>query len=202
MFGREPQFPEIQVAGEGALYARIRTTLGNIVVVLHEKQVPKTVQNFVGLAAGTIDWKDPVTGENGKGKSAYAGVKFHRVIPNFMIQCGDLRSRHPAGGSNRWGTGDAGYKFGDEFVRELRHDRAGVLSMANAGPGTNGSQWFITEGPTPHLDGKHSVFGNVVVGMDVVKKIANAPRDQGDKPRTDIAIDGIDLFRSATAPTA
>jgi peptidyl-prolyl cis-trans isomerase A (cyclophilin A) len=202
MFGSEPQFPAIQVAGEGNLYARLRTTLGNVIVQLFEKETPKTVANFVGLAAGTIDWKDPVTGASGKGTSAYAGVKFHRIIPGFMIQCGDLRSRHPQSGSNRWGTGDAGYKFGDEFHPSLSHNAPGILSMANAGPGTNGSQWFITEGPTAHLDRKHSVFGRVVVGMDVVKKIANAPRGAGDKPNTDIAIDAIELFRSAAAPTA
>jgi peptidyl-prolyl cis-trans isomerase A (cyclophilin A) len=198
----EPQFPSIDVAGEGALYARIHTTLGSIVLVLHDDKAPKTVANFVGLAKGTIDWKDPVTGASGKGKPAYEGVKFHRVIPGFMIQCGDLRSRHPAAPDNRWGTGNAGYRFGDEFHADLRHDSAGVMSMANSGPGTNGSQWFITEGPTPHLDRKHSVFGKVVAGQDVVNKIANTPRSAGDRPVTDVAITSIELFRSPSKPSA
>jgi peptidyl-prolyl cis-trans isomerase A (cyclophilin A) len=200
MFGSEPKFPPVQVAGEGQLYARINTTMGAIVVQLHDDKAPKTVANFVGLATGNIDWKDPVTGKSGKGTPAYDGVKFHRIIPGFMIQCGDLRSKHPAEGGNRWGTGDAGYKFGDEFHPELRHDSAGVMSMANSGPGTNGSQWFITEGATPHLDRKHSVFGKVVAGQDVVNKIANAPRGAGDRPNTDIAITGIELFRSTNKP--
>ena len=202
MFGSEPKFPPIDVPGEGQLYARLETSLGNVIVKLHEDKTPKTVANFVGLARGTIDWKDPVTGQSGKGKPAYDGVKFHRVIPGFMIQCGDLRSKHEAGPSNRWGTGDAGYKFGDEFHADLKHNASGVLSMANSGPGTNGSQWFITEGPTPHLDRKHSVFGNVVAGQDVVGKIANTPRDRGDKPNTDVVIKHIEIFRSQTPPTA
>ncbi|MGZ6095785.1 MAG: peptidylprolyl isomerase, partial [Polyangiales bacterium] len=153
----EPQFPPIDVPGEGQLYARLVTTQGNIVLRLEEQKAPRTVANFVGLAKGTIDWADPVTGKSGKGTPMYDGVKFHRVIPNFMIQCGDPRSRHPATGDNRWGTGNPGYRFADEFHPDLRHDGPGVLSMANSGPGTNGAQWFITEGPTPHLDRKHSV---------------------------------------------
>ena len=202
MFGSEPKFPPIEVAGEGQLYARLSTTLGTIVVQLHEDKTPKTVANFVGLAMGTIDWKDPVTGASGKGKPAYDGVRFHRVIPGFMIQCGDLRSKHDAGADNRWGTGNAGYKFGDEFHPELRHTGAGVLSMANSGPGTNGSQWFITEGATPHLDNKHSVFGKVVAGQDVVSKIANTPRHRDDRPVTDVAISKVEIFRSKSPPTA
>ncbi|GAC1359349.1 MAG: peptidylprolyl isomerase [Polyangiales bacterium] len=202
MFGSEPKFPAIDVPGEGQLYARIKTTQGTMVVELHEDKAPKTVANFVGLAKGTIDWKDPVTGASGQGKPAYDGVKFHRVIPGFMIQCGDLRTRHPFSGDNRWGTGNAGYKFGDEFHADLKHDKGGILSMANSGPGTNGSQWFITEGPTPHLDRKHSVFGRVVGGAEVIKKIANVPRQPGDRPTEDVAIQTIELFRSATPPTA
>ena len=102
MFGSEPKFPAIEVPGQGQLYARISTTLGNMVVKLHEDKTPNTVANFVGLATGTIDWKDPVSGKSGKGTPAYEGVKFHRVIPGFMIQCGDLRSRHESSGGNRW----------------------------------------------------------------------------------------------------
>ena len=202
MFGSEPKFPAIDVPGQGQLYARIKTTLGTLLVELHEDKAPKTVANFVGLARGTIDWKDPVTGASGAGKPAYDGVKFHRVIPGFMIQCGDLRTRHPVSADNRWGTGNAGYRFGDEFHPDLKHDTGGILSMANSGPGTNGSQWFITEGPTPHLDRKHSVFGRVVAGKDVIAKIANVPRQPGDRPTDDVVIQTIELLRSATPPVA
>jgi peptidyl-prolyl cis-trans isomerase A (cyclophilin A) len=197
----EPQFPPINVPGQGQLFARIVTTQGTIVVQLFDDKAPKTVANFVGLATGAIDWKDPVTGASGAGKPMFEGIKFHRVIPGFMVQVGDPRSRHPYDVSaNRWGTGNPGYRFGDEFHPELRHDSAGVLSMANSGPGTNGSQFFITEGPTPHLDRKHSIFGRVVAGQDVVKKIANVPRDRGDKPVEDVSIQRVELVRSTSVP--
>ncbi|MBI2395056.1 MAG: peptidylprolyl isomerase [Deltaproteobacteria bacterium] len=198
----EPQFPAIDVPGEGQLHARLHTTQGAIVVRLYEDKAPKTVANFVGLAKGTIDWVDPVTKKSGKGTPMFDGVKFHRVIPGFMIQCGDPRSKHAASADNRWGTGGPGYRFADEFPPELRHEGAGVLSMANSGPGTNGSQWFITEGPTPHLDRRHSVFGKVVAGLDVVKRIANVPRGAGDKPNEDVVLQRVELFRSAATPTA
>src|SRR5262245_8525908 len=168
----DPVFPAIEIEGTGQLYARLHTTQGVIVVRLEEKQTPNTVASFVGLATGSIDWKDPKTGESKRGTPLYDGVRFHRVIPGFMIQVGDPLSRHDDA-RGMWGTGGPGYKYGDEIVRELRHDGGGVLSMANAGPRTNGSQFFITEGATPHLDGKHTVFGRVVVGQDVVKKLAN-----------------------------
>ena len=168
------QFPEINVPGSGQLHARLRTTLGDIVVRLEEQLVPNTVKNFVGLATGSIDWKDPKTGQSMRGQPLYNGVRFHRVIPNFMIQCGDPMSRH-TDMAHRWGTGNPGYKFADEFNPKLRHSKAGILSMANSGPASNGAQWFITEGPTPHLDNKHSVFGKVVSGMDVVDKIRAVP---------------------------
>lgn len=197
----DPTFPAIDVAGSGQLYVRLHTTQGAIVVKLEEERAPKTVASFVGLANGSIDWKDPKTSESMKGKSLYEGVRFHRVIPGFMIQVGDPFSRH-ADAAARWGTGGPGYRYGDEIHRELRHDGPGVLSMANSGPGTNGSQFFITEGPTPHLDGKHTVFGRVVVGMDVVKKLANVPRNPRDCPLQEQRIDRVELFRQATAPTA
>jgi peptidyl-prolyl cis-trans isomerase A (cyclophilin A) len=186
-------FPPIDVPGTGSLHARLKTTLGDIVVALEETKAPKTVQNFVGLATGAIDWKDPKTGQSMKGTPLYDGVRFHRVIPGFMIQCGDPLTRH-VDTANRWGTGGPGYKFEDEFHPELRHTGPGILSMANSGPGTNGAQWFITEGATPHLDRKHSVFGHVVSGQDVVKKIANAATTR-DRPNTDILIDKVELFR-------
>jgi len=196
------QFPDIQVAGEGQLYARLKTTQGNVVILLEETRAPETVKNFVGLAAGTIEWTDPVTGKKQPlGTSLYAGVKFHRVIPGFMVQVGDPASKHESA-KRQWGTGGPGYRFADEFHPELKHDKPGVLSMANAGPGTNGSQIFITEGPTPHLDRRHSVFGHIVVGQDVIKKIANVPRDPRDCPNQAQEVLAVELFRSASAPSA
>ncbi len=195
------EFPNIDVPGEGDLYARLNTTQGTIVVLLEEKRAPNTVKNFVGLALGTQDWTDPVDNSKNSGKSLYSGVKFHRVIPGFMIQCGDPASRHDSAQS-RWGMGGPGYRFADEFHPELKHSTSGILSMANAGPGTNGSQFFITEGPTPHLDGRHSVFGKVVAGHDVVKKIANVPRAPNDRPKEPQVLSSVEVFRSAETPTA
>ena len=147
-------------SGNG-VYVEMETSKGTILLRLFYKQVPYTVANFVGLAEGSREWKDPKTRENKK-SNFYNGLKFHRVIPNFMIQGGD-----PMGN----GKGGPGYKFADEFKPNLIHDRPGILSMANSGPNTNGSQFFITHVPTPWLDGKHSVFGEVVEGMDVVNSI-------------------------------
>ncbi|MDC0741197.1 peptidylprolyl isomerase [Polyangium mundeleinium] len=187
------QFPAINVPGAGQLHARLVTTLGDIVLRLEEERAPNTVKNFVALATGSIDWKDPKTGQTHQGEGLYNGVRFHRVIPRFMIQCGDPLTRYPDMAA-RWGTGGPGYKFSDEFHPELRHDGPGVLSMANSGPGTNGSQWFITEGPTPHLNNKHSVFGKVVSGQDVVNKIANVPTSR-DRPNVDVVIERVEIFR-------
>lgn len=145
---------------------KIETTLGDIYADLYETEAPKTVGNFVTLAK----------------KGFYDGIIFHRVIPNFMIQTGD-----PTG----TGMGGPGYQFADEFSSKLRHDKPGVLSMANAGPNTNGSQFFITEVPTPFLDDKHAVFGQVTQGMDVVLKIARVPRDAQDKPYDKVAMNKI-----------
>lgn len=199
----DPVFPPIDVAGTGQLYARLQTTQGPVVVRLEEQRTPKTVASFVGLATGAIHWKDPKTGDAMLATPLYNGVRFHRVIPGFMVQVGDPLSRHDDQASRgRWGTGGPGYRFGDEIDRELRHDGAGVLSMANSGPGTNGSQFFITEGPTAHLDGKHTVFGRVVAGQDVVKRIANVKRNSRDCPLEDQLIERVELFRQQTPPTS
>ena len=187
------EFPEINIPGNGQLQARLITSLGTIVVRLEEQRTPNTVKNFVGLATGTIDWTDPKTGKSVVGTPAYNGVRFHRVIPNFMIQCGDPLSRY-LDTATRWGTGGPGYKFADEFHPELRHSDSGILSMANAGKNTNGSQWFITEGPTPHLDNKHSVFGKVVAGMDIVNRIATVPTTR-DRPNQDVVLEKVEIFR-------
>ena len=198
-----PAFPPIDVPGEGHLYARLRTNQGSIVIELDEARAPKTVANFVGLATGTLAWIEPRTGRSVEQTPLYEGVRFHRVIPGFMIQCGDPLSLLTDDRSRmRWGTGGPGYQFPDEFHPELRHDAAGILSMANAGPGTNGSQFFITEAPAPHLDGRHSVFGRVVAGLDVVSKIAHAPRSAGDCPKEDQILERIELFRSETRPSS
>jgi peptidyl-prolyl cis-trans isomerase A (cyclophilin A) len=186
-------FPEINVPGSGQLYARMVTTQGPIVIRLEEQRAPKTVRNFVGLASGTQEWVHPRTGQAQKGVRYYDGTIFHRVIPNFMIQGGD-----PLG----QGTGGPGYRFEDEFHPELRHAGPGILSMANSGPGSNGSQFFITERATPHLDDKHSVFGTVVAGNDVVNAIARVPTAARDKPVQDVVIQRVEIFRSESPPGA
>jgi peptidyl-prolyl cis-trans isomerase A (cyclophilin A) len=170
---------------EPGVYAHFDTTEGRFTIQLFEKEAPQTVANFVGLAEGTKEWKDPVTGEKKKAPF-YDGVVFHRIINGFMIQGGD-----PLG----QGTGGPGYQFGDEFHPSLRHDRAGILSMANSGPNTNGSQFFITLGPTPHLDRRHSVFGAVVEGLDVVRKIGNVPTGRQDRPVSPVVMNKVTIER-------
>jgi len=166
---------------------RFETSLGGFTVELFEKEAPQTVANFVGLAEGTREWTDPKTGQKVK-RPFYDGLIFHRVIPDFMIQGGDPRGD---------GTGGPGYQFPDEFSSALRHDKPGRLSMANAGPNTNGSQFFITDAPTPWLDNRHSIFGEVVEGLDVVKKIARVPRSQDgrDRPLTDVVMKKVTIVR-------
>ncbi len=186
-------FPEIRVPGSGQLYARLATSLGNIVVRLEEQRAPKTVRNFVGLATGAQEWVHPRTREPQQGVPYYDGTIFHRVIANFMIQGGD-----PLG----QGTGGPGYNFEDEFHPELRHSGPGVMSMANAGPGTNGSQFFITERATPHLNDRHSVFGQAVAGVDVIGKIIRTPTGARDKPVQDVVLQCVELFRSDSIPVA
>jgi peptidyl-prolyl cis-trans isomerase A (cyclophilin A) len=186
-------FPEINVPGKGQLYARFHTSLGNIVVRLEEQKAPKTVKNFVGLATGTQEWTDPRTNETKTGVPYYDGTIFHRVISDFMIQGGDPLGK---------GIGGPGYKFEDEFHPELKHTGPGILSMANAGPGTNGSQFFITEKATPWLDGKHSVFGTTVVGADLIGKITRVPKNASDKPNQDVVLKKLEIFRSESTPTS
>jgi peptidyl-prolyl cis-trans isomerase A (cyclophilin A) len=163
--------------------ATLHTNRGDIVVELFEERAPRTVENFIGLATGEKAWTDPETGEK-RTDSLYEGTIFHRVIEDFMIQGGD-----PEG----TGRGGPGYQFDDEFHDELRHDSAGKLSMANSGPNTNGSQFFITLDAQPHLDGRHAVFGEVVEGMDVVEEIGSLPTDRNDKPMKDVVIESVDV---------
>jgi peptidyl-prolyl cis-trans isomerase A (cyclophilin A) len=172
----------------------LETSLGTFHCELFPERAPITVANFVGLATGKKAWKDPNNGSTVTNKPYFNDLIFHRVIPGFMIQCGDPLTRH-GDKNDRWGTGGPGYKFQDEFHPELRHTGAGILSMANSGPGTNGAQWFITEGKTAHLDNKHSVFGAVVTGQDVVNKIATTPTASGDRPKVDVVLQKIEFFR-------
>jgi peptidyl-prolyl cis-trans isomerase A (cyclophilin A) len=168
------------------LHAHFTTSEGNFTVRLFEQEVPNTVANFVGLVEGTREWTDPKSGQKVK-RPYYDGLVFHRVIAGFMIQGGD-----PLG----TGTGGPGYKFADEFNPKLRHSKAGILSMANAGPNTNGSQFFITLAPTPWLDNKHSVFGEVVEGMDVIEKIGKTPTSKpNDRPLKPITVQTVRIKR-------
>lgn len=161
-------------------------SLGKIKIRLAHDQAPNTVDNFVGLAEGTKEYSDPKNPSKKIKGHFYDGLTFHRVIPGFMIQGGD-----PVGN----GTGGPGYKFKDEFSRSLRHNKAGILSMANAGPNTNGSQFFITLAPTPYLDDRHSVFGEVVEGMEVVRAIGDVKRDGSDKPLVPVIIKKVTIVR-------
>ena len=161
------------------LYANLQTTKGNMIVKLEDKKSPVTVANFVGLAEGTIENK-----AKAKGVPYYDGTIFHRVIENFMIQGGDPKGT---------GAGDPGYKFADE-KNDLKHSEKGVMSMANSGPNTNGSQFFITQVPTPHLDTRHTIFGKVVEGENVIDAIVAEPRGAQDKPKTDIVLEKVSIF--------
>lgn len=173
---------------ENGLYAKMNTSMGSILIKLEFEKTPLTVANFVGLSEGVIQ-----NTAKESGKPYFDGLTFHRVIPDFMIQGGD-----PLG----LGMGGPGYKFKDEFHPELIHDRPGTLSMANSGPGTNGSQFFLTVAATPHLNGRHSVFGYVVEGMDAAYAIAGAPRDGRDMPHTPIFINSMEIVRVGEAAEA
>ena len=167
------------------LGARFQTSLGDIECVLMPEVAPKTVVNFVKLAEGTKPWTDPTSGEK-MDKPLYSGTIFHRVIPNFMIQGGD-----PMGS----GRGGPGYRFEDETTPDVTFDKPGLLAMANAGPNTNGSQFFITDRSTPtHLNGKHTIFGTCQ-NLDVVQSIADAPRGRGDRPNQDVVLKRVEIVR-------
>ena len=165
--------------------AILHTNHGDITINLFGDQAPKTVANFVGLATGTKEYADPKTGKQTTG-TFYDGLVFHRIIEGFMIQGGD-----PLG----TGTGGPGYKFGDEFHPELAFNKPYLLAMANAGPGTNGSQFFITLGPTPHLNRRHTIFGEVAdqASRDVVDTIGSVRTGRNDRPASDVVIESVDI---------
>jgi peptidyl-prolyl cis-trans isomerase A (cyclophilin A) len=167
------------------LTATLRTSQGDVVVRLYPDHAPATVRNFVELAEGGRKWTDPTTSEPSQAR-LYDGTIFHRVIPDFMIQGGD-----PLG----TGTGGPGYKFADEFHPELSFDRPYLLAMANAGPGTNGSQFFITTAPTPWLNRKHTIFGEVIDGADVVEQISRVSTGRADRPVTDVVLESVEIDR-------
>jgi peptidyl-prolyl cis-trans isomerase A (cyclophilin A) len=175
------------MARQPGTYAVLDTSEGSVVCRLFEQEAPKTVQNFIDLAEGKREWTHPVTHAKSTDR-LYDGTIFHRVIPNFMIQGGD-----PAG----TGLGGPGYRFEDETKGSPhKFDKAGKLAMANAGPNTNGSQFFITVAPTPWLTGNHTIFGEVVEGQDVVDKIANVPRNPQDKPVKEVKVKAVKIERA------
>ena len=169
---------------QDGVYAKMETSKGELIIKFFDKDAPVTVANFVGLAEGTIENK-----AKAKGVPYYDGIVFHRVIKNFMIQGGDPQGT---------GMGDPGYKFDDE-KNDLKHEGKGYLSMANSGPNTNGSQFFITEVPTPWLDGKHTVFGKVIKGEEVIDAIANSEMGAQDRPKQEIKIVKVSVFTKGDA---
>lgn len=181
----------MDLPAEPGLYAVIYTSMGNIVCRLFEKDAPATVANFRGLATGSKPWTNPDTGQT-EHKPLYSGTTFHRVIPGFMIQSGD-----PVG----TGMGSPGYTFDDEISPAHTFDHPGVLAMANSGPNTNGSQFFITVAPETYLDGHYSIFGEVVSGQNVVDAISNVPRDSQDKPLTPVKVIAISIKTVKSAPS-
>lgn len=177
-WGCEEKFPDLK----DGIYAQIVTNKGKAIAKLYHKEVPMTVANFVSLAEGNNTRVDSTY----KGKKFYNGIQFHRVIKDFMVQTGD-----PLG----TGKGDPGYKFPDEIVDSLKHKSKGILSMANSGPNTNGSQFFITLKNTPWLDGKHTVFGEIIQGQDVIDSIGAAKTGSGDKPEETIKMLQVNIIR-------
>ena len=166
-------------------YADFQTNQGEFVIHLFTEKAPLTTANFIGLAEGTKPFINPETNKEEK-RPFYDGLIFHRVIDGFMLQGGD-----PTG----TGMGGPGFRFKDEFNKDLRHNKPGILSMANSGPNTNGSQFFITVAPTPHLDDRHSVFGEVVRGMETINKIAKVPKGAQDRPLKDVVMEKVRIYR-------
>jgi peptidyl-prolyl cis-trans isomerase A (cyclophilin A) len=179
----EPTTQAQDLSSAETRYATLKTSKGDIVVRLFPKHAPKTVENFVGLATGKKEWRDPATNQM-KREPLYDGTVFHRVIPGFMIQGGD-----PLG----QGIGGPGYKFEDEFQSGRVFDKPGILAMANSGPNTNGSQFFITVSEPRHLDNRHTIFGEVIRGYDVVQAIAETPRDRRDKPLEPVVLEKVTI---------
>ena len=169
---------------QDGLYAHMETSKGDMLIKFYNEEAPMTVANFIGLAEGV----KPNEAKK-KGVPFYDGLIFHRVIKDFMIQGGDPQGT---------GVGGPGYNFEDEVDNDLKHDKKGILSMANAGPNTNGSQFFITEVPTPWLDGKHTIFGEVVKGIEVIDSIANVEKGPQDKPKEDIVINKVEILRKGS----
>lgn len=185
-----PALPAVPLPAEPGTYAVFYTSMGNIVCRLFVQDAPKTVANFIGLATGTKAWTDPATGKPRRGP-LYSNTTFHRVIPNFMIQGGD-----PMG----TGMGQPGYQFDDEISPNHSFDKPGILAMANSGPNTNGSQFFITTTPQQRLDGRYSIFGEVVSGQDVVDAISNVPTGVNDKPLTPVKLVRVVIRKVAAKP--
>jgi len=183
--GQPAEKSHLAAAHGPGTYAAFNTSAGRIVCRLFSDKAPLTCENFIGLAEGTKEWTDPKTGRQVK-RPFYDGLTFHRIAPNFMIQGGC-----PLGN----GKGGPGYNFKDEFDPSVRFDRPGLLAMANSGPGTNGSQFFITEAPTPHLDMKHTIFGELVEGMDIVKIIARGRADKDLLALEPIVIEKLEIVR-------
>jgi peptidyl-prolyl cis-trans isomerase A (cyclophilin A) len=177
-----------RVEAQEVLYATMKTNLGDISIKLFSKEAPKTVKNFVGLATGEKPWKHPATGEVKTQVPLYNGTVFHRVIEGFMIQGGD-----PLG----TGTGDPGYRFEDEFQSGKTFDKPGLLAMANAGPGTNGSQFFITTSTPNYLNNRHTIFGEVVKGYDIAEKISKVSRGPQDRPVEAVKIASVEMSTNA-----
>ncbi len=177
-------------APDQTIQAVFETSLGTFTAELHHQTVPRTCQSFIDLAEGTAEWTTPRTDEVQRDTPFYDGLQVHRVIEGFMLQTGCPRGD---------GRGGPGYEFADEIVRGLKHRGAGVLSMANSGPDTNGSQFFVTLADTPHLDGKHAVFGRVVEGLDVVLAIGQVPTTAGDRPKTPVLLERVRIVRSTSA---
>ena len=187
----KPATEAVKPAREPGMYMTITTSMGTIVAKLFDAEAPKTVKNIADLAMGRKTWVDPKTKQRVK-RPLYNGLIFHRVIPGFMIQGGDPT-----------GTGSGGTDvIPDEFHPSLTFDRPGRLGMANAGPGTGSCQFFITEVPTPHLNGKHTIFGQVVEGQEIVDKIARVPRNAEDRPNTPVRMLRVTVRREGPAPAA